>query len=783
MAIQTTCPECGSRFTLADLPAGRKARCPECRAAFEAPGRRRESPDEEGPRSTRRATREAGVSGTNRRRDEEDEGRPSRPARRRPKAASSGAPLWWLLGSSAVLLLLVLGVVVTLAQMGKRTETWVGAPSNPPISGPVGAPIGPLGDVPPAGNAPPPGDFPPPGFPPVDSAFPDEDNLAVENPDPPAAKLPAHPPAARDGELSREAMAAVKRGTVYLRVTTAEGDASGTGFFGDPSAPSIVLTNAHVVGMLSPDSPRPSKIEVVLHSGEKDEKTLAAKVLAIDRSSDLAVLDVGAAAGLPKPLTVKPADAVRELDKVYTFGFPLGERLGKEITIRPSSVSSLRKRGGVLDRIQVNGGMDPGNSGGPVVDGAGHVVGVAVSGVAGRDIKFAIPGERVRALLHGRVAGGGIGPAFEEGGKTVVPVAIEMIDPRRQVKEVALELWTGDPPARGVRSRPPALAAPAAQPGDSPKQRFLLRLADGVARGRVALPTLPPGKAYWVRPTWVRATGEGVWCSASVHQVGAPLRRKEVTLRDRWVAGQTARSVLLSVVNRLRLGGDDDSEVAAVTTQAAFDEHVPSASPTAGVLLSLPYRNAAHTVVLSKKPTPSPLLGVVRGSLGLMTAEVQLDASGAVTMSRLKVSRPPAGMENLVEFHEALKAGLEGALLPLPNKTVAPGQTWKLARSVNVEARNDGRRMPLDLTCTYLGVRDSGGREEAVVTLRGSSGDAEGGGKARGLIIVDVASGTVRRVALDVDAELPSVGVVLGGEIHKLKARSLLSIRLERSSS
>src|SRR6185369_15191548 len=106
-------------------------------------------------------------------------------------------------------------------------------------------------------------------------------------------------------------------------------------------------------------------------------------ILGVDRASDLAVLDLDSRTqGLPEPLAVRSAGGhLSELDDVWVFGFPLGENLGKEITIRPSSISSLRKnKSGQLDKIQVNGGMDPGNSGGPVVDARGHVIGVAVSG-------------------------------------------------------------------------------------------------------------------------------------------------------------------------------------------------------------------------------------------------------------------------------------------------------------------------------------------------------------------------------------------------------------------
>src|SRR5207253_2330346 len=99
--------------------------------------------------------------------------------------------------------------------------------------------------------------------------------------------------------------------------------------------------------------------------------------------NDLAALRVdGEKSRWPAPLAVEfDMSNLTELQKVYIFGFPLGAGLGKEISASESSISSFRRDAdGSLFQIQVNGGMHPGNSGGPVVDSRGVVVGVAVAG-------------------------------------------------------------------------------------------------------------------------------------------------------------------------------------------------------------------------------------------------------------------------------------------------------------------------------------------------------------------------------------------------------------------
>jgi S1-C subfamily serine protease len=205
-----------------------------------------------------------------------------------------------------------------------------------------------------------------------------------------------------DGSLPREVLDRVKAATVYIRVTSTKGEiSSGSGFFEESSHK--VLTNAHVVGMLKPGAPQPRLVEVVRNSGGAGEVVYQARILAVDQTSDLAVLSVVLTpeedAYLPT-LRVTPARDLIETQRVYVLGYPFGEKFNRNVTVNISSVSSLHTfPNGRLKRIQINGGMNPGNSGGPVVDVHGNVVGIAVSGLENTQINFAIPGEHVAPIL------------------------------------------------------------------------------------------------------------------------------------------------------------------------------------------------------------------------------------------------------------------------------------------------------------------------------------------------------------------------------------------------
>ena len=205
-----------------------------------------------------------------------------------------------------------------------------------------------------------------------------------------------------NGRLAPEVLKKVKRATVLLRVTLADGSqVSGSGFFGNIRG--LVMTNAHVLGMLRPESRKPRKVEVVINSGQQGERTLAGQVVGVDSDSDLGLILVRGN-DLPEPLKLDENKPLQETDPVFIFGFPFGSDLGKNVTVSQSSVSSLRMNasGKALQKIQVNGGMHPGNSGGPVIVPSGEVVGVAVSGIKNSTINFAVPARSAAYFLTGR---------------------------------------------------------------------------------------------------------------------------------------------------------------------------------------------------------------------------------------------------------------------------------------------------------------------------------------------------------------------------------------------
>ena len=168
----------------------------------------------------------------------------------------------------------------------------------------------------------------------------------------------------------------------------------GTGFIIDPSG--IILTNNHVV------SDRTIKYTVLT----KDNKKFSVKKIDSDPGNDFAIIKIDAK-NLPA-LKLGDSDSLRVGQKVIAIGNALGRftntvtvgvvsGIGRGVTASDSLGVSQETLENV---IQTDAALNPGNSGGPLLDLSGNVVGInfAVSQAA-ENIGFVIPVNRVKPII------------------------------------------------------------------------------------------------------------------------------------------------------------------------------------------------------------------------------------------------------------------------------------------------------------------------------------------------------------------------------------------------
>jgi S1-C subfamily serine protease len=222
------------------------------------------------------------------------------------------------------------------------------------------------------------------------------------------------PPGVATGTIPRATLQAIKDATVFVKVKAGTVEGSGSGFMMQVEGETgYIVTNEHVA------APHVAKVKaaltVVFGSGTNKERSVKAEVVAVDAERDLAVLKVAGVKGLPRAIDFSKTPDLVETMPVFVFGFPFGQALalGKgnpAITVGTGSVSSIRKdEHGRLSVVQIDGALNPGNSGGPVVDSKGRLVGVAVATIRGAtNIGLAIPPEDLREMLAGRVIAMGV---------------------------------------------------------------------------------------------------------------------------------------------------------------------------------------------------------------------------------------------------------------------------------------------------------------------------------------------------------------------------------------
>jgi S1-C subfamily serine protease len=235
-------------------------------------------------------------------------------------------------------------------------------------------------------------------------------------------------------------------GTFFTPPTRQQVSSLGSGFVIDGKGD--IVTNDHVVAGAT-----------TLRVGFSGTATYPAKVVGADASTDLAVVRVDAPTSALHPLALADSGLIQVGDPVYAIGNPFG--LDRTLTagIVSATGRDIQSPNGLSigHAIQTDAAINHGNSGGPLLDRHGRVIGVnaqlenGMSSGGNVGVGFAVPSNTVRAIVPQLLAHGHAQHAW-------LGVSVQTIDP--QLAAVAKGV-----PAHGVLVESVLKGSPAAKAG------------------------------------------------------------------------------------------------------------------------------------------------------------------------------------------------------------------------------------------------------------------------------------------------------------------------------
>jgi S1-C subfamily serine protease len=269
-------------------------------------------------------------------------------------------------------------------------------------------------------------------------------------------------------------LADLKAATVFVKVQRRTLDWSGSGFVIQKLKGSVlIVTNAHVLKPPKIDDADIAKgipsttmkllfelqnaasgveslVSVVFFSGTPQEQVLPAEIIGQDSKHDLAVLKVAGAPDSVKAIRLN-TQKLPETTSLLALGFPFGGMMSQAktnptITVSRAELTSYKPISDDLTLLQLQGVLNPGCSGGPVVDMQGKLCGVQVAVIRGSGLGFAIPTDEVMRMARGNLTNWRMAAKMNASGAFDVEYWVQLIDPMRKITDLELHYLPGAVP-------------------------------------------------------------------------------------------------------------------------------------------------------------------------------------------------------------------------------------------------------------------------------------------------------------------------------------------------
>jgi S1-C subfamily serine protease len=239
-------------------------------------------------------------------------------------------------------------------------------------------------------------------------------------------------------QIITSALERASKGVVKIDILTRQNGKTSQGGTGSGfifSSDGYVLTNSHVIQ-------RAEKIMLTLHDGAEEEAT----IIGDDPDTDLALLKTYARDYAP--VTLGDSEAL----KIGQLAIAIGNPLGFQYTVTSGIISSLGRSmraytGRLIDNvIQTDAALNPGNSGGPMIDGAGAVIGVNTAIIQGaQNLSFAVSINTAKHVIPQLIKDGKVRRAYVGVGTQQVQLHQRLIQFHNLPNHRALYVLTVEP--------------------------------------------------------------------------------------------------------------------------------------------------------------------------------------------------------------------------------------------------------------------------------------------------------------------------------------------------
>ena len=162
----------------------------------------------------------------------------------------------------------------------------------------------------------------------------------------------------------------------------------GSGFLFDKRG--YIATNYHVIAPGNGSG-------IVVYFEPTGKRFWNARLVLQDQLLDFAILKINCDSNLLKPVRLGDSDKVKQLDEIFAAGYPMGGAL----KISRGEITSYSQRIGKsnLEYIDTSAQLDPGNSGGPLLNNRGEVIGINTM-IAGRTFNLALKINYVKSHIE-----------------------------------------------------------------------------------------------------------------------------------------------------------------------------------------------------------------------------------------------------------------------------------------------------------------------------------------------------------------------------------------------